>query len=327
MQAKYAILLQIADQELRQRELILKEETTKVDKWANPLTVGVLVAALGLVGNFINGLWTNLNQQAQLENLKATENIKLQNDLIKEAIKPASPDERARSLVFFAKNHLIKLDDDVLVSLTEIAGSDKPVPGSSNQNLSSSSSSQYDLPIEYSAEMVKRILEKPGDLLPSNSTVFKKIHGHNIHAIILYTTMLSDNVSDVVQELLRNESQGLPRPLAQWLVKSDGSIDFTVAETQKANHVGKAINNLKNSNTIGESASGIPAFSNETQIENLVRLVADIADRWKIPTEMIHSHAEVAHGRKFDMLQQAPAIRRMVDEVRRWRDSKELTKK
>ena len=56
----------------------------------------------------------------------------------------------------------------------------------------------------------------------------------------------------------------------------------------------------------------------ERQVESLVRLVADVADRWQIPTDRIFSHAEVAipAGRKQDMGQQAPAIREMVEAVR-----------
>jgi hypothetical protein len=74
----------------------------------------------------------NVNQGKQLENQRVTEKIKLQNDLINEAIKPPTEKERAKSLVFFATNRLIDLDPEVLKELIEGVGSDKPVPGSSS---------------------------------------------------------------------------------------------------------------------------------------------------------------------------------------------------
>lgn len=130
LQTKFGIRLQILDQMLRNREIRLKEQASKRDRWANPLTVGVLAGALGLAGNFVNGLWANLNQGVQLQNQAETEKIKLQNDLMKEAIKPSTVEERAKSLVFFANNHLIRLDAEVVKSLEVIAGGAKPVPGS-----------------------------------------------------------------------------------------------------------------------------------------------------------------------------------------------------
>ncbi|HEV2828240.1 MAG TPA: N-acetylmuramoyl-L-alanine amidase [Pyrinomonadaceae bacterium] len=173
-------------------------------------------------------------------------------------------------------------------------------------------SDPYSLPIGYSDEIVARILKRPG--VPWGSHVPDHNPQGNIVAIILHTSSSPDNIVEV----LRNGRPGLQGPLAHWLVKSDGKIEFIVPETVRAMHVGRTINGLTNSNTIGVEASGIPAFANELQIENLVRLVADIADRWGVPTNMILSHAEVANppGRKNDMLQQAPAVRQMVEAVR-----------
>ena len=173
-------------------------------------------------------------------------------------------------------------------------------------------SDPYSLPIVYSDEIVARILKRPG--VPWGSHVPDHNPQGKIVAIILHTSSSPDNIV----ELLRNGRPGFPGPLAHWLVKSDGKVEFIVPETVTAMHVGRAINGLTNSNTIGVEASGIPAFANELQIENLVRLVADIADRWGVPTNMILSHAEVANppGRKNDMLQQAPAVRQMVEAVR-----------
>jgi hypothetical protein len=122
---------QDADVLARSDELKLKQHTLQREKWTNPLTVAVIVAALGLAGNFVNGFITNSNQASQFQNQMATEKIKLQNELIKEAIKPTSEKERAKSLVFFATNRLIELDATVVKALIVAAGTDKPVPGSS----------------------------------------------------------------------------------------------------------------------------------------------------------------------------------------------------
>jgi hypothetical protein len=132
LEIKYRLQLQLADNAMKERELRLKEESSRAGRWTNPLTVGVLVAAVGLVGNFVNGLWANLNQGAQLESQQKLENVRLQNDLIKEAIKSPTEIARAKSLVFFANNRLIFLDDKVVQSLRKVAGNDQPVPGSTS---------------------------------------------------------------------------------------------------------------------------------------------------------------------------------------------------
>jgi len=312
LDVKYGIRLQIADQALKDRELRLKERSSKVEKWANPLTVGVIAGALGLLGTFVNGLWSNLNQAMELENQKTTEGIKLQNDLIKEAIKPSSEEERAKSLVFFAKNGLIKLDERVLNTLVEIAGTDQPVPGSSSL-VPPVSPSSNELPIVYSPDIVSAIQANPVVPYPGDAVVKPKAPDHVIHAIILHTASAPDSAVD----LLKNGRAGLPGPLAHWAVLSDGTIVFIAEETRKANHAGWAIDPLTNSTTIGIDATGLPAFADTRQIENLVRLVADVADRWEIPTSKILSHAEASPGRKTDMQQQAPAVREMVEAVRK----------
>ena len=300
LEIKYGLRLQIADQALRDREIHLKERTSRIDKWANPLTVGVIVGALGLVGTFINGLWSNLNER-----------VNLQNELIKEAIKSPSVEERARSLVFFANNGLISLEPEVVSSLIEIAGSDQPAPGSSSQTYEPT---QYDLPVSYSQEVINNIRADPTVPYPSDAVLSDKSSGRSVAAIILHVAAGPDSSVRMMRE---GRPPNLPGPLAHWAVLSDGSIEFIAAETQRANHVGRAENGLSNSNTIGIEATGIPAFADSRQIENLVRLVADVANRWEIPTDMILSHAEAAPGRRNDMLQQAPVIREMVGAVRR----------
>jgi N-acetylmuramoyl-L-alanine amidase len=310
LEAKYNIILQIADQSLRDRELGLKERAVRTDRWANPLTVAVMVGALGLVGNFINGIWSNQNQRAQLENQNTAERIKLENDLIKEAIKPADERERAKSLVFFAKNELIHLDPKTLASLVGIAGSDRPVPGSSGPSVPSGAQ-----PISFVQAIVDRILAAPGVPYPADARPTSHVGDESRKAIILHDAIAGDGSVAI----LRDGRPGLPGPLAHWAVQSDGKIAFIADETEKANHVGVADRGLSNSNTIGISVTGLTALSDDRQTENLVRLVVDVADRWGIPTSMILSHGEVAlpKGRKIEMLQQAPAIRQMVESVRR----------
>jgi len=294
--------LQIADQSLRDRELRLKEDARKVDRWANPLVVGIFAGALGLVGTFVNGVISNRNQHVQLEN-----------ELIKEAIKPGTEQERAKSLVFFAKNGLITIADRSLDSLIKIAGSDQPVPGSStaaNSFVQKAADS-----ISYNQTIVERIRAKPGVPYPADAVAENHSSDTTRKAIILHDAFGGDNIIGV----LKNGRQGLPGPLAHWAVKSDGSIAYIANETVKALHVGASERGISNSNSIGIEVTGTAALKNEAQFESLVRLVADVADRWKIPTEMILSHAEVARprGRKTDMKQQAPIVRQMVAEIRK----------
>lgn len=169
-------------------------------------------------------------------------------------------------------------------------------------------------PISFSAEIVEKIAKKPGVSLPSGIPELRRQEGYQISAIILHDA----GGPDSSEEILRNGRADLPGPLAHWLVKSDGTIAFISAETKTSNHLGRAKDGLKNSNTIGVEASGLPSFADPRQTEALVRLVVDIADRWQIPTDKIFSHAEVAEplGRKTDMLQQAPSIRQMVAAIR-----------
>jgi len=306
LQAKYGILLQIADQSLRDRELRLKEGARRIDRFTNPLVVGIFVGALGLVGTFLNGVVSNRNQKVQL-----------QNDLIKEAIKPQTEEERAKSLVFFAKNGLIDLDEKTLASLVEVAGTDRPVPGSSGDAALGLRNPRMAAEIKYSASVVTRIRATPGVPYPPEQRPATHRGDTTRTAIILHDAVAGDNSI----ELMRTGRADLRGPLAHWAVQSDGAIAFIADETQRANHVGPADRGVRNTNAIGIEVTGIGALSDERQVESLVRLVADVADRWGIPTSMILSHAEVAlpRGRKIDMAQQAPIIRQMVDSVRKHR--------
>ena len=132
--------------------------------------------------------------------------------------------------------------------------------------------------------------------------------------MILHTAAAGDNALGE----LRTGRPDLAGPYAHWAVLTDGRIAYVAPEAQRVSHVGRAIDGVSNQNTLSIQATGLPAFADERQVESLVRLVADVADRWQIPTDRIFSHAEVAipAGRKQDMGQQAPAIREMVEAVR-----------
>lgn len=299
LQAKYGLLIQIADQSLRDRELRLKEGAARLDRWANPLMVGVIAGALGLIGTVVNGIWSNVLERTRLEN-----------ELIKEAIKPASQEDRAKSLVFFAQNGLIHLDSGVVASLVKVAGTDQPVPGSSAYPAVPGGA----VAISFKQSVVDRIRATPGVPYPDNRRPPSHVGDTTRTAIILHDAIAGDGSLSI----LRNGREELPGPLAHWVVESDGTIAAVADETVKANHLGMADRGLSNRNTIGISVTGVGALADDRQTENLVRLVADVADRWGIPTDHIYSHAEVAmpRGRKIDMGQQAPAIREMVAAVR-----------
>lgn len=311
LQAKYSILLQITDQSLRDRELRIKEGAGKIDRWTNPLVLGVFTGALGLLGTFVNGIVSNLN-----------EGVKLQNELIKEAIKPPTAKERANSLVFFAKNGLIELKKGTIESLVAIAGTDQPVPASSNE-VPVITEAGVARAVVFNQAVVDRIRTSPGVVYPAGAPHTAHVGDTTRRAIILHDA--GGGKDNSLLDILRNgrrDSDGtvsLHGPLAHWAVQSDGAIAFITDETSTVYHVGRADRGLSNRNTIGIEVTGMAAFQNERQIETLVRLVTDIADRWNIPTTMILSHAEVAmpRGRKSDMFQQAPAIRQMVEAVRK----------
>lgn len=292
------------DADLRREELKLKEQTARKEKWTNPLTVGVIVAAFGLIGNFANGLWTNINQRDQLENQRAAERIKLQNDLIKEAIKPATEEDRAKNLVFFANNGLIQLEPKDVASLIKVAGTARPVPASSFGDGHAGAA-----PIIFAEDAINHIVATGSSSLPY-SPESKESSGHPVNAIILHDAVGPDSS----ETILRNGRPGLPGPLTHWLVKSDGIVVKIAPETTRANHVGSAKDGLNNGNTIGIQVTGSPALKDPRQVEALVRLVMDISRRWELSPEQVLSHAEVAvpAGRKMDMLQQAPVVRAMV---------------
>ena len=189
---------------------------------------------------------------------------------------------------------------------------------SKSNNATLNSSSRDAVPIHDSGGTATKILSQPDSSLPSVSDFIKPAEPQ-IKAIILHTSASNDTVA---ANILRNglpSTPDMPKPrgpLAHWLVKSDGTIESIAPETQKVNHLGRIPGDLRNENTIAVESSGLPAFANESQLEALVRLVANIADRWQIPTTQILSHAEVDPRKGPEMLQQAPLVRTLVKEVR-----------
>ena len=173
------------------------------------------------------------------------------------------------------------------------------------------------LPIAYSQDLVDSIIKTPGVPYPKNVPLPKPTKIGVVRGIVVYDGFGSD-VGSV--RLMREGRANLPGPFSNWAVLSDGTIEFIAKEGMRVIHLGRADRGLKNSNTIAIVVTGLLPFENELQIENLVRLVVDIADRWSVPTEMIVGKGEVvipASRRRATMVQQAPVIRKMVEAVRK----------
>jgi hypothetical protein len=292
--------------ELIQAELErLKTPKQKEGFWNNPL----IIAVVGATATAIVGLVTN---QIQVSASRQLERDKLESSLILKAIDANDPTERLLALKFLVNVGLVSDSQGKISSLQA-----EEIPRIQQQSNSMSGSTPTSLPITYSQKLVDKILKQPG--VPYSSDVGKLEKSSDVHivGIILHYAYGPD--SSV--KIMRDGRSDLPGPMAHWAVLSDGRIELIADERRKANHVGRADRGLNNSNTIGIQTTGLTAFEDEQQVENLVRLVVDVADRWSIPTEMIVSHAEVAKpaGRKTDMDQQAPAVREMVDAVRKGR--------
>jgi hypothetical protein len=106
--AELADALKVRELDLRERELVVRERETASrektigeSKWSSPLILGLLAAALGLLGNSIT---TFLNNRAT----KDLEDRRAQSTLILEAIKTGKPAEACTNLVFFVKRGLIR---------------------------------------------------------------------------------------------------------------------------------------------------------------------------------------------------------------------------
>jgi murein L,D-transpeptidase YcbB/YkuD len=123
--------LENREEEFQQRELDLKEGKLRMKEaeaagpsWRNPVFLGLMAAALSLLGNLIATSLQNWNTQR-------VERYKAQSNLILEAIKTGDQEKAAKNLSFFLQ--LGFLDDDhgkIRDFLTK--GSDVPVlPASS----------------------------------------------------------------------------------------------------------------------------------------------------------------------------------------------------
>lgn len=289
-----AARLEIAEAELKRLAAPKKNDTI----WSNPLL-------LAIAGATVTAIVSLLTNKTQLDANRQLERDKLESSLIIKAIDKPDPAERLTALQFLVKAGLISDANGKIGSL-------KAAEIPRIQEYSAERPRFRHLPIFYSQAIVDRILKDPAVPYPPD---FRPVQptSEKIKAIILHYTYGPDAIG-----LLRSGRPDLKGPLAHWVVQSDGSIGFVATEGELAFHAGILDGILKNSNTIGIETSGEEAFGDEQQVENLVRLVLDVADRWSIPTDMIVSHAEKAQppGRKADMLQQAPEIRKMIHAIR-----------
>ena len=92
--------------DLQAADLALRERSARGQKWANPLTAGVLVALVGVLGAWVNGAKSN-----------EIEDTKLRNDLIRDAIKNPKFEDRVSSLIWYSENGLVNLPRDTVVKL------------------------------------------------------------------------------------------------------------------------------------------------------------------------------------------------------------------
>jgi hypothetical protein len=275
--------------ELFQAELDrLKTPKQKEGFWSNPL----IVAVVGATATAIVGLVTN---QMQVSASRQLERDKLESSLILKAIEANDPTERLLALQFLVKAGLVT---DSQGKIANLKAEEIPrIQERSSQG--NEGGTPTSLPIVYSQEVVDKILKEPGVPYPEDMGKQKKSPDAHIIGIVLHYASGSDSSVNILREGL----PFMPGPLAHWAVLSDGRIEFITNESDKVNHVGRADRGFKNSNTIAIETTGATAFADKRQVENLVRLVTDVAERWSIPTEMIVSHAEVAlpAGRRIDM--------------------------
>jgi len=104
--------LRASDLDLQREELKLKQIELRRGRWSNPLTVGVFVAAVGLIGNFFvaayqaRGILEATREKAKQD--LSLEKDKARSDLIFQAVK-APPDQATTNLRFLISARI--LDD------------------------------------------------------------------------------------------------------------------------------------------------------------------------------------------------------------------------
>jgi hypothetical protein len=89
--------------DLKEREVLAKEEELKRSRWLNPTVIGLFAAALGLIGSVVVARVNNANTQ-EVQRLQAEANITL------EAIKTGTgnTDAACKNLIFFVSLGLIR---------------------------------------------------------------------------------------------------------------------------------------------------------------------------------------------------------------------------
>ena len=116
--------------------------------------------------------------------------------------------------------------------------------------------------------------------------------------------VLHHTTNDTAEQSLRTLTDPLREVSAHYLIGRDGRIFQLVDERRRAWHAGQSrwgSDADLNSSSIGIELdnSGREPFPAE-QIDALLRLLADLKVRYRIPTENFLGHADVAPGRKVD---------------------------
>jgi hypothetical protein len=86
--------LRFAEIALREREIEAKEAELERSRWANPTTIGLFVAALGLIGNLVVTLVNNHSAQTLAHS-------QAQSTLIVQAVSTGNPDSACKNLLSF----------------------------------------------------------------------------------------------------------------------------------------------------------------------------------------------------------------------------------
>jgi N-acetylmuramoyl-L-alanine amidase len=116
--------------------------------------------------------------------------------------------------------------------------------------------------------------------------------------------ILHHTSDDTVEEALRSLANPLRKVSAHYLIGRDGRILQLVDERARAWHAGES--KWGNDSDINSASLGIELDNNgrepfaDTQIAALLRLLADIKQRYHIPAANFVGHADVAPRRKTD---------------------------
>jgi N-acetylmuramoyl-L-alanine amidase len=109
---------------------------------------------------------------------------------------------------------------------------------------------------------------------------------------------------DTVEEALRSLANPLRQVSAHYLIARDGKILQLGDERARAWHAG--VSEWGSDTDLNSASIGIELDNNghepfpEAQISSLLRLLADIKERYDIPTANFLGHADIAPGRKVD---------------------------